>query len=740
MLWRKKKQQNVSGYVAIYTRLAAGMMLLVLLPVVIIGNWFYFTYRSNSRMHFNEMSQSYVNEITFHLQTLFSSLEKELTALSDQQIFLTYQRAGSPDFDVDILQRISTDLQYVQRKYNYVDSVYFADLSTNSIFAGENGLYDLTDYYDVEWIKTIPRGTSIQYLPVRVNADASSLSFLQHDYHRFIFPEHVISLVRSDGTRFFAINISVVKLVQYLQTLYTLADDVSFSLYQEDSVLLSLDHGVMLPFGTELPQHYDSETGSSVLEYSNSFCQGLFTCTLSYDPWIADENSQVFLRFLIIICVILGTVLILLVFIMGRSLYNPMNNLLEEIRGLSTTFDQEDLDSTKDEIQIIKKIYSKLSQDNSTQNAASERENWLRYYFKEYIAGCTSCEEFQKQMETHRFYIADKYYQLLLFQGQGNNVSIAAWNQIQTAVSAFLHQGEYGICIYMNHNRLLVVLVSSTFQQTEKICATLMELRQALFSFPLYIGCSGIENNLEDFPKLYRDAEEGANTAVFFDLPNQGTGPLAEKPPWVPYYDHLKKLENNLVQGVSTKRKDVIDAQMEKIYEWVLQSRCIDFGYRTYEILALSLGRTFSMSLDGMDLVSNIDQYNTLQQLHQMLQGQIEKITCQLEGIPTENRYCVLAKQYMQEHYMENLSVSDIAGALNISYPYLSKLFKDTMQISMMDYLNKIRIQQAKQLLSLTTMSLSDIATAVGYQNVQSFQRFFKKYESITPGEYRKMF
>ena len=57
----------------------------------------------------------------------------------------------------------------------------------------------------------------------------------------------------------------------------------------------------------------------------------------------------------------------------------------------------------------------------------------------------------------------------------------------------------------------------------------------------------------------------------------------------------------------------------------------------------------------------------------------------------------------------------------------------------MPDYLNRIRIEKAKQLPSETDISLTEIAERVGYNNAQSLQRFFKKYETVTPGEWRRM-
>ncbi|QHQ62382.1 AraC family transcriptional regulator [Anaerocolumna sedimenticola] len=105
----------------------------------------------------------------------------------------------------------------------------------------------------------------------------------------------------------------------------------------------------------------------------------------------------------------------------------------------------------------------------------------------------------------------------------------------------------------------------------------------------------------------------------------------------------------------------------------------------------------------------------------------------------TEGQYCTDAKNFIEENYMKDFSISDVADSLNISYQYLSKIFKTQCGRSMSDYLNYIRIEKGKEYLRNTNESFTKIAQKIGYNNVQSFQRFFKKYENVTPYNYRKL-
>lgn len=94
---------------------------------------------------------------------------------------------------------------------------------------------------------------------------------------------------------------------------------------------------------------------------------------------------------------------------------------------------------------------------------------------------------------------------------------------------------------------------------------------------------------------------------------------------------------------------------------------------------------------------------------------------------------------FIEANYANSsLDIMMMVDKLGISYSYARKLFKDYFGMTFLQYLNGRRIQKAKQLLCSETASVEAVALAVGYNNDQSFTRFFKKYEAVTPGEYRR--
>lgn len=84
-----------------------------------------------------------------------------------------------------------------------------------------------------------------------------------------------------------------------------------------------------------------------------------------------------------------------------------------------------------------------------------------------------------------------------------------------------------------------------------------------------------------------------------------------------------------------------------------------------------------------------------------------------------------------------NFNVEYIADELNMNAKYLSRVFAEKVGCGVHDYTNKIRIERAKTLLTSTELSVENIGTMVGFASSNTFIRVLKKYENMTPGQYR---
>lgn len=92
---------------------------------------------------------------------------------------------------------------------------------------------------------------------------------------------------------------------------------------------------------------------------------------------------------------------------------------------------------------------------------------------------------------------------------------------------------------------------------------------------------------------------------------------------------------------------------------------------------------------------------------------------------------------YLHEHYTEPLTRKQLAADLGYHESYLSHLFSDLLHTTLTEYLLQLRLDEATDLLHRTQLSISDIATRVGFGSIRSFNRVFLQNLGCTPKEYR---
>jgi AraC-like DNA-binding protein len=96
------------------------------------------------------------------------------------------------------------------------------------------------------------------------------------------------------------------------------------------------------------------------------------------------------------------------------------------------------------------------------------------------------------------------------------------------------------------------------------------------------------------------------------------------------------------------------------------------------------------------------------------------------------------AMAYIQTHAAEPMTRSDIAEYVGVSESYLTHCFQDELRLPPMTYLTRYRINQAKALLVISTLSLAEIAEQVGFSSEVYFHRVFRREVGVPPGAYRK--
>ena len=94
---------------------------------------------------------------------------------------------------------------------------------------------------------------------------------------------------------------------------------------------------------------------------------------------------------------------------------------------------------------------------------------------------------------------------------------------------------------------------------------------------------------------------------------------------------------------------------------------------------------------------------------------------------------------YMNRHFAEKITLEDVSAYIYLSPSYFSKVFKEEMGQNFNSYLNRIRIEKAKQLLLTDNIQLVHISGMVGFEDQSYFTKVFKKLTGVTPGKYREL-
>ncbi|MCL5958278.1 MAG: AraC family transcriptional regulator, partial [Chloroflexi bacterium] len=142
-------------------------------------------------------------------------------------------------------------------------------------------------------------------------------------------------------------------------------------------------------------------------------------------------------------------------------------------------------------------------------------------------------------------------------------------------------------------------------------------------------------------------------------------------------------------------------------------------------------------SLQYAETIMNTDSYPALRAF---LRGLVEELIVAALGRSRtpKSEIILLAKKYIAENYVKSPSLREVANFVNLSPHYFSRLFAKENDCGFQDYLNRVRIEAAKDLLRNSPVKVKQAAGRVGFKDVSHFVRLFRRVEGITPAEFTR--
>ncbi|MFD0716498.1 helix-turn-helix domain-containing protein [Paenibacillus sp. GCM10027626] len=269
------------------------------------------------------------------------------------------------------------------------------------------------------------------------------------------------------------------------------------------------------------------------------------------------------------------------------------------------------------------------------------------------------------------------------------------------------------------------------------------------FKRTISIGVGGIAEGLEQLQRSYHEAL----SALSYKMILGGNAVISSeeiREPASGEFLRLLAMTDGIVEMLRLTDRDKMKRQTERWFEEMasvgaaadmIRQLVVQFMMKVVK----AVGEIDPLLLDAVPTHQRFDllsQYENIQQLSDYVIGQLGLYSTLLEEKRSnreKNDVIDRIALFIDENYMHSdLSLNYLASEFKLSMSHVSRMFKEHTEKNFIDYLMEIRMRKAKELLECTDMLVRDVAAAVGYTNVNSFARIFKKSTGLTPGEYRE--
>ncbi len=734
--------------------------LLILLIIVTI--LFILLYSYIYTKHYNAFNDENINAaqlIADNIDRTISGLNTDLIKLSSLPEMKSPLITGKGVSILDI-QKIFDVIQENMGKNEILDSIYVYFSKSGQVLTNQT-LYNIEDFYEKEFLMDVLKNAS--------GNNWFNFRKISSDLYSYIKPSYVITIIRKfpaleDSSNVFIVgNIDQDLLLSRL-SIYKKYNGIISIIYDnniaasenEESIFQSLNNiypGIefdnkigVVEYGTL--NIYYTKSGISNLIYANSIEKSAFSATFKPYKYVLLSMYVTSLFALIFISYLLSK------FFRGRFVYF--------IKKLDTQPNSSSGSRQRDEFMALDKAIDDIVVRNK---AIEERVKIYNQIVKNMLVlkiftGITiSDTELSKQIEYLNISFEYPYYTpviSMIIDSENddeltkddliNNKTIIIIKEILDnelsqffkVYSALLDNEKIGIIV--NHDKQDVkVELSDILKKINKSI-------QQEYNVYLLFSIGNSVSNIDDISKSYYNARENLNLKgicdsdmVIMDFD------LDERPLAFPV-----AIQNKIINGFRNNSKQIIEDGIDSFFNEYLKDG--KYSLNNIKNVAIVLfcntiktlwENDFNVQIeDSFDIINSISEKNSAKELNEYLNeffiGILEKQDIFIESNNNAYlEYITKVVDFINNNYSKDLSISDIARSVNLNPRYLGSLFKSATGKTLIEYLNEIRMKKAKELLSQTNMSIKTISESVGYNDVHTFIRNFKKVFNITPSEYR---
>lgn len=341
----------------------------------------------------------------------------------------------------------------------------------------------------------------------------------------------------------------------------------------------------------------------------------------------------------------------------------------------------------------------------------------------------------------------------------GETYTISELNEIRSNIKIWMKEALFRVghpvSFYMGSNENILVTIleihMQDFSLSESFIATLSEMIANLnksYGLGITIGIGSVHENIfKNVIKSYEDAVKSLSLTFY-----EGTGHVLKytiSSGNIPKQNILKfEQVYGLKQAIREHNYNKIKSLVKEFFARLRRETGL-LPLQFKEVIINMVGeiiKSFEHLLQGdyynsFILEKKDELYNckTYYDLQQKVEELLLSIVEDCNSYSSSNEKTVIqCKKYIDEHYMDDLSLEYLAEKVNLNTNYFSVFFKNNLGVKFTQYLQDIRMNKARELLEKGDMRIYEISEMIGYHDVKYFIKVFKKEFDISPDEYRQ--
>lgn len=455
---------------------------------------------------------------------------------------------------------------------------------------------------------------------------------------------------------------------------------------------------------------------------------------------------------------------IILAYFLVKRLYRPINDILNYISIMNNKRIDKQTEGSKDELKFINRIISYVYNENeSLRESFNKSQPILREKFLNDIAnGGVTQERYREIGSDIGIDMPFPLFQLIVFEiDEYVSENLKKYRKPSDFVPKMyeiageaLNENARCYSIQKDENILVSIINSNeSFYESEGINEYLNKVRD-YFKFKhdltFTIGVGRRYSRMEECPMSFIEAlhalkykiVKGQNTVIYIDEVTNISGNI---------FEYTIEKEKQLVTILKSGDIMATNQILIQIFSDNLDKRpmtpeminnlftaLVGTAIRSICEMQTTIKKIFG---EELDIYQEMNAKRVIEEKKSYIHYIFKSIVMYAGNRKLSQNTKVYEKisAFVSENYYKELSLEKVSEIVNLSPSYLSFIFKEISGKNFVDFINEFRVEKAKELLTSTSMTVAEVAEAVGYTNANSFSKTFKKYVGVSPGQFRGM-